>query len=195
MFRAFALSLLLMAAVAAPAVLPAQTNPDQKSQGKSELFAGYSYLFRDYRHTQLNPVSGGMSGWNAAYTAPELFGRHLGLTADFSGHYSSGGFFTPQIYFLTGGPQFSAPVGRAKVYAHGLAGAMVASGDVIAQTSSHTVALFAVGGGLDYPVGPRLAWRFNGDWFFGGFKTNDTNQIQQIVNNNGRFSTGPVWRF
>lgn len=192
MIRVPALALLLAIASVA---LAAQVLPAQKAPSKSELFLGYSYFFRDYRHTQLNPATEGLNGWNVAYAAPGLFSRHVGLSADFSGQYSAGGFFTPQFYFITVGPRYSTPVGRSTMFVRGLVGALFASSDVIAQTSSQTVAVFAAGGGLDHPVGRRLVWRFNVDWFHGGFKTNDTNQVSQIVNNNVRLSTGPVLHF
>jgi hypothetical protein len=193
MVRDLAFALLLSVALATP--MQAQATPDWKPPYKSELFVGYSYLFRDYRHTQLNPVSGGMNGWNLAFTKPELLNRHIGLTADFSGHYGTGGPFTPQLYFVTAGPRYSTLLGHSTVSVHVLGGALLASGDVIAQTSSQITPLVAVGGGLDHPVGHHLAWQFNLDWLYGGFKTNDTNQITDIVNNNFRFSTGPALHF
>ncbi len=192
MTRVLAIALVVVCSVV---TLAAQAAPARNLPPKSELFVGYSYLFRDYRHTQLNPVTGGMNGWDASYATPTLFGRHFGLTVDASGHYASGGFFTPQIYFLTAGPLYSASIGRSMVFVHGLVGAKFATSDVIAQTSSDTTALFGGGGGLDYPVTHRVDWRANFDWFYGGFKTNDTNQISDIVDSNFRFSTGPVLHF
>lgn len=193
MTRSLAFALLI--AAVAPVALTAQTMPTQQTIPKSELAFGYSYLFRDYRRTQLNPVSAGLNGWNAAYAKPQVFGQHFGLTADFSGYYATGGFFTPQIYFMTAGPRFSMPVGRSIVSLRVLGGAMVASGDVIAQTSSHVAPLFGVGGGFEYPAGRRWAWQAHGDWLLGGFSSNDGDQISEIVKNNARISVGPVWRF
>ena len=193
MIRAVAFALMITAA--APVVLSAQTMPPKQALPKSELSFGYSYLFRDYRRTQLNPVSGGMNGWDAAYAKPQLFGEHFGFTADFAGYYANGGFFTPQIYFVTAGPRYSLSAGRSIITVHVLGGAMFASGDVIAQTSSHVVPVFGVGGGFEYPAGRRWAWRAHCDWLLGGFGSNDTNQISQIVKNNARLSLGPVLRF
>ena len=185
----------LMITAAAPVVLTAQTMPLKQTPPKSELSFGYSYLFRDYRHTQLNPVSGGMNGWNTAYTGPQLFSEHFGLTADFSGYYATGGYFTPQIYLVTAGPRYSLPAGRSTITLQLVGGAMFASGDVIAQTSSHVEPLFGVGGGIEYPRGRRWAWQAHCDWLLGGFGSKDTNQISQIVKNNVRLSVGPVLRF
>ncbi|HUX43982.1 MAG TPA: hypothetical protein VMV57_04450 [Terracidiphilus sp.] len=81
------------------------------------------------------------------------------------------------------------------LFVKAVGGAMFATSDVIAQTSSLTRPIFGAGGGMDIPAGERLMWRFNMDWIYGGFQTNDTNQISQIVQNNFRISTGPVWRF
>jgi len=189
------ISFLWVLLATAPCFLRAQTVPERMAPAKAEVFVGYSYLARDYRHTQLNPVSGGMSGWSAGYDAPRLFGRHVGLATDFSGHYGVGGPFTPQLYFAIAGPRYSLPVGRSTVFVHTSAGVIVASGEVIAQTSSSAAFLTALGGGLDYPIRQRLGWRFGGDWLHGGFQSNDTNQISQIVKNNFRLSTGPVLRF
>lgn len=187
----------LLAAVAAASAVSAtaQVPSNKRITQQASLFFGYSYLVQDYRHTQENPVSGGMNGWEAAVTAPRLFSSHLGLAVDFSGHYAGGGFFTPQIYSISAGPQYSVPMGKSTVYVHGLFGGLFASSDVIAQTSSPAVFLFTAGGGLDHPIGSRLDWRVNADYLHGGFSTNDYNQISQIVKNNVSISTGPVFHF
>lgn len=195
MIRRSTLALALMAAVAAPYALHAQASPDREGAARQDAFVGFSYLFRAYTHTQLNPVSGGMPGWNAAYTVPRAFGSHLGVTVDLSGHYRSAGFFGPQIYFLMAGPQFSTRAERSTLFVHVLAGGILATSDVIAQTSSDTIFATALGGGIDHPISSRLQWRINADWYHGGFQTNDTNQISDIVNNNFRVSSGPVFRF
>jgi hypothetical protein len=192
MIRALVSMVIMTAAV--PAVLAAQMMPPNQTPPKSELSFGYSYLFRDYRHTQLDPVSGGMNGWNAAYASPPI-GGHIGITADFSGYYATGGFFTPQIYLVTAGPRYSRPAGKSVISVDVFGGGMFASGDVVAQTSSHDEPVFGVGGGFEYPVGRRWSWQAHCDWLLGGFHSNDTNQISQIVKNNARLSIGPVLRF
>jgi hypothetical protein len=195
MVRSFALAMVLIAVFAAPGDLNAQAAPTRETSSRQDLFVGFSYLFSAYAHTQLNPVSGGMAGWNAAYAMPHAFSPHFGFKVDVSGHYRSAGYFSPQIYFLMAGPQFSARAGRSTIFVHALVGGILASTDVIAQTKSDTVFATAVGGGLDHPISARLAWRVNLDWYHGGYQTNDTNQISEIVNNDARFSTGPVLRF
>lgn len=188
--------LLLLLGIIAPSGLFAQAAKGAGvSINRPALFFGYSYLARNYVHTQLNPVSGGMNGWDAAYTLPLSNTGGLGFVADASGHYQTSGFFTPGIYFVDAGPEYAMAVGRSRAFVHGTLGAMFSSGDVIAQTSSHNVFLAGAGGGIDIPVSSRLAWRIHADWFYGGFSSKDTNQISQIVHNNVRFATGPVFRF
>ena len=191
--RAFAF-VLLVAAVA-PVALVAQTAPEPSARFSSEITAGYSYLFRDYRHSSQNPLGGGMNGWDAEYVQPRALGRHWGFFADGSGYYATGGFFTPQIYFTAAGPRYTMASGRSSFALRALAGAMFSSGDVIAQTASHVRPIVGAGGEWEYPAGQRLAWRFSFDWIYGGFNSNDTGEITDIVRNNGRLSAGPVWRF
>jgi len=185
----------LLVAVAIPLSINAQSTPTRmQAHSDSEFTVGYSYLFRDYRHTQLNPVGGGMNGWAAEY-APQIASSHFGFGVAGAGYYAIGGFFTPQIYLLTIGPRYTLNTGRSTVTLRMLAGTMISSGDVIAQTSSHIRRIFGAGAGWEYPAGQRFAWRADFDWIYGGFNSNDTNQISEIVRNNGRASVGPVWRF
>lgn len=192
-----ALQALLLLCLCLPSNAFAQTTSGSSpSNGaRSFLFLGYSYLARSYVHTQLNPVRGGMNGWDAAYSLPLTNSGGVGLVVDASGHYQTSGFFTPGIYSLDAGPEFAGAFGRSRAFVHGTLGVMLSSSDVIAQTSSHSVFLAGAGGGIDFHLSPRLAWRIQADWFHGGFSTNDTNQISQIVQNNVRIATGPVFRF
>jgi hypothetical protein len=194
--RVLTLALVVSSLGAMPANLCAQAAPAQEGLPRYELFAGYSYLFRNYVHTQLNPVSGGMNGWEVALRTP-LGGSpgHIGLTFESSGHYATGGFFTPQIYHLMAGPQYSTRVHRSTVFVRAMIGTMMASGDVIAQTKSHVVIAEGFGGGMEVPLTRSFDWRVRADWVHGGFASNDTNQISAIVNNNVSVATGPVLRF
>ncbi len=161
-----------------------------------DVFTGYSLFVRDYTHTQLNPTSGPMHGWDIAFDFPStVSSRRFGFTVDVSGQYHTSRFFTPQLYHVMGGPQVSGTVGRSRVFARGLIGILAASGDVIVQTRSHVVLAAGAGAGIDVPMASHKGWRFNLDWVYGGFDSNDYNQITDIVKNNARFSTGPVFRF
>lgn len=187
--------LLLLGIIAPPGLFAQAARGGGVPINRPALFFGYSYLAQNYVHTQLNPVSGGMNGWDAAYTVPFSNTGGLGFVVDASGHYQTSGFFTPGIYFVDAGPEYAIAIGRSRAFVHGSLGAMFSSGDVIAQTASHNVFLAGGGGGFDFRVSPRIEWRVQADWFHGGFSTNDTNQISQIVRNNVRIATGPVFRF
>jgi hypothetical protein len=103
----------LLVAVAIPLSTTAQSTPTRtQAHLDSEVTVEYSYLFRDYRHTQLNPVGGGMNGWAAEY-APKFTGSHFGFGVAGAGYYAIGGFFTPQIYLLTIGPRYTLNTGRS----------------------------------------------------------------------------------
>lgn len=189
-------SILLMAALSASASAPAQRASDPGgTKSDAILFVGFSYLTRSYAYTQLNRVSAGMPGWDAAVSFPHALARRVGLAGDFSGHYQTSGYFKPQIYSLMAGPEFRWSVGRSRVYVHGLGGVMFSTTDVVAQTTSHHAALGASGAGVDFPIRSRLTWRANFDWFLGGFGTNDHNHTNNIIYNNPRLSTGPVFHF
>jgi hypothetical protein len=194
MIRAFAFALLILPAV--PIALAAQTAPERPAISKSDLAVGYSYLVQNYQHTQLNRTTGGMSGWNMEYAVPLQPGSHWGLMFNGAGYYAGEGLDgTTQIYFTMIGPRYAMAVGGSTLELRGLVGSMFASGFVIAQTSSKVRPIFGAGGAWDFRARRRLAWRVGFDWIYGGFNSNDTNQISQIVRNNGRLSVGPVWRF
>ena len=170
----------------------------QQNLSKSGVDFGYSYLFRNYLHTQLNETTAGMSGWDSEYSLPLQPGSHWALAFDGAGYYSDVSESTPplpacrfncsaspeestQIYFTMIGPRYETAVGRSAVELRALAGAMFANGQVLPQTTSNVRAIFGAGGAWEYPAGRHLAWRFGFDWIYGGFKSNDTNQVTQIA--------------
>ncbi len=59
--------------------------------------------------------------------------------------------------------------------------------------SDNTFAV-AVGAGLDIGVSRWLAWRVTGDYYNTHYQATDRN-FNEIINSNGRISTGPVLRF
>jgi hypothetical protein len=195
MFHKF-LFLFLIASVSVPVSLSAQAAPAHRSAPGFELYGGYSYLLRPYDRTQSNPVSGGMNGWDASLLVPlPVFGSWLGVKGDVSGSYRSDQFnFNPHSYFFLAGPQISLHLGRSTVFVHGMIGSSHLNDGVIPSLKSNSTFAVAAGGGLDIGLSRHLAWRLTGDFYNTNFQSNDI-QIHQIVNSNGRVSTGPVLRF
>jgi hypothetical protein len=153
------------------------------------IFFGYSYL-----NTNLNGDRNSLNGWEGSVEAKVL--PHIGLVADFSGHYGSETFkacngfdcvifdsdVTQSNYLF--GPRVSASFGRIRPFAELLIGAAHVD---IHSLDSDTSFATAIGGGLDYRFLKLLAWRFQGDYIH----TSPFNTPQ----NNLRLSTGIVVRF
>jgi hypothetical protein len=145
------------------------------AQDKVELFGGYSYQrFNSSPNVNLN-------GW-------ELSGQYkvnswLGGVADFDGHYGSIAGVSSSVHSFLFGPQVSFPA-RVSPFAHVLFGGAHFSGGGASDTSFST----AIGGGIDAKVGHGLSWRIiQGDYVMTQFFNN--------TQNNGRLSTGIVFRF
>ena len=196
MLRKLPFLLLLIPALAAPTSLSAQAAPDQRSTPNVELFGGYSYVFRPYDHTQTNPFTGGMNGWDASLKLPvPIFGSWLGVKGDVSGSYRNDGpDFNPHSYFFLLGPQVSVHLGRSTVFVHGLVGSAHLNNSALPNLKSNNTFAVAVGGGLDLGISRGLAWRVQADYYNTNYQSTNTN-IREIVNSNGRFATGPVLRF
>ena len=152
------------------ALLPAVAQDE-----KVEVFGGYSYMrFRPSPDVNLN-------GWEAS--VQYKFRDWIGGVADFDGHYGSIGGVGTSVHSFLFGPQVSLP-SKVSPFAHVLLGGAHFS----ASGSGDTAFSMAIGGGMDYQVNDRFSWRIiQGDYlmtrFFG-----DTQ-------NNGRISTGIIYRF
>jgi opacity protein-like surface antigen len=196
MFQKLLFSLLLIPAIALPASLCAQVGPDRGPAPNYELYGGYSYVFRAYDHTQANPFTGGMNGWDASLRVPfPIFGSWLGIKGDVSGSYRNDSpNFNPHAYFFLAGPQVSVHLGRSTLFVHGLVGSAHLNQQVIPSLKSGSTFALAAGGGLDIGVSRGLAWRITGDFYNTNFQSTDVT-VHDIVNSNGRISTGPVLRF
>ncbi|HUX43860.1 MAG TPA: hypothetical protein VMV57_03825 [Terracidiphilus sp.] len=190
------LSLIVLSLLVAPALLSAQVARDRRSVPNTELYAGYSYVVKSYDQTNLNNFSGGMNGWDASLKVPvPFFGSWLGAKGEVSGTYRSDQpNFNPHSYFFLLGPQVSAHLGRSTVFLHGLVGSAHLNDQAIPNLKSNNTFAVAVGGGLDIGLSRNWAWRIQGDFYNTNYQSTDTN-IRQIVNSNGRISTGPVLRF
>jgi hypothetical protein len=148
----------------------------QDDDSKVEVFGGYSYL-----HFHSNP-STNLNGWEVA--GQYKFRDWLGGVADIDGHYGSyGGGPGVSTYTYLFGPQISMP-GRFSPFGHLLLGGAHLS---VAGFGNSSFSM-ALGGGLDYTVKDKIAWRV------GQFDYLLT-QFGGGSQNNFRFSTGLIYRF
>lgn len=137
---------------------------------KPEIYGGYQFTSTD----------GGWhaSGWNGA--ANMYITRHIGITGDFSGVYSSG----QSLHTFTFGPVISRPKSGFSPFAHALfGGARAAAGGF-----SDTGMAMMFGGGLDFGQRKLVFRAVQFDWMvlrFNGFTDK----------NNMRVNTGILYRF
>jgi hypothetical protein len=134
---------------------------------KAEIFGGYQY-------THFEPGLNA-NGWNASLTGN--VDRWLGIAADFSGAYKSGGHVHTYMF----GPVVSARSDKVTPFAHALFGGASGGGT--------TAFAMAFGGGADVKVADKVAFRLiQADWLVlrsEGFTSKK----------NVRVSTGLVFRF
>jgi hypothetical protein len=162
-----------------------------------ELYGGYSYVFRTYDPTANTVATTGRNGWDASFKVP-VFGSFLGVKGDVSGSYLNNSLdpnLNPKTYFFLLGPQVSVHLGRrSTVFAHGMVGSAHVSQNAIPNLRSDNTFAVAAGGGLDVGVNRFLAWRVTGDYYNTHYQATSQN-IREVLNSNGRISTGPVIRF
>jgi Outer membrane protein beta-barrel domain len=150
----------------------------QSSEGKFDLFGGYSYLRLDSTPTT------NMNGFDVSgqYKVTDW----LGGVADLSGNYrfSSSDTTSASLYTFLVGPQITRTRGRLSPFAHVLVGFAHFGGGGV-TSSSFSVAL---GGGIDAKLTHSLSWRvIQADYLRTGFVG--------LSQNNVRASTGIVLRF
>jgi hypothetical protein len=202
-------SLFVVIAIALlPLLLAAQAV--QKEYSRVEAFAGYSYL-RDSGNN--------FNGWEGQLTWN--FNRHLGATADFSGHYHNTSAFSPlagfsisanqRLYTYLFGPTVTARFGKNSVFGHALFGAAHSTvgagfsapivGSFSTGVNSANAFAMALGGGVDIGLNRFFAIRpAQVDYLYTHFGTFDalTTGLSNNTSNhqNGfRYSAGIVLRF
>jgi hypothetical protein len=159
-----------------------------------DLYAGYSYVFNTYNPTTTSYSVSGMNGWDASLKFP-ILGQFLGIKGDVSGFYRNGSpQFSPKTYFFLIGPQVGFHIGKSTLFAHGMVGSAHLTNSALPNLRSDNTFAVAVGGGLDIGVARWLAWRITGDYYNTHYKATNQN-FNEIINSNGRISTGPVLRF
>jgi opacity protein-like surface antigen len=182
-----------------PGSLGAQAHYDTRYGGSTpnfELYGGYSYVFRTFNPTSNSVAFAGRNGWDASFKVP-IFGVGLGIKGDVSGSYLNDdldpNLNVKSLTFLLG-PQVGVHLGRSTLFAHGMVGSAHLSEKPLPNLRSDTTFAVAVGAGLDVGISRNFAWRITGDYFNTHYHATDQN-IREILNSNGRVSTGPVLRF
>jgi opacity protein-like surface antigen len=190
--------------LAIPCSLSAQEAP------KAEVYGGYSFA-----NLELPGARANANGWNASVTAN--FNRWFGLVTDFGGLYGAStsmtvvvpctapctprtfrDSFNAKVHTFLFGPQFSWRREKFTLFAHFLAGGarfnstatfrlIVPPESANQFSSSNFAAALALGGGVDYKLGDRWAWRVQTDYLQSALFT--------TTQNNFRLSTGIVIRF
>ena len=184
--------------LAVPAGLYAQVHHDARNAGTPdfELYGGYSYVFRTFNPTSNSVAFAGRNGWDASFKVP-VIGSFLGVKGDVSGSYLNNdldpNLNTKSLTFLIG-PQVGFHLGRSTLFAHGMVGSAHLTEKPLPDLRSDTTFAVAVGAGLDVGLSRYFAWRITGDYFNTHYRATDQN-IREILNSNGRVSTGPVLRF
>jgi len=181
--------------------LPAQETP------KVEIYGGYAGArIHDSGIIDQHIFN---HGWNAQVNFN--FDQHLGIVGDFGGYYGThtGPSFTPltclpcpgtipgadissQFHTFLFGPQVAARLNAFTPFAHVLFGGVHAHEDSSGGpfppfTAGQSGFAFALGGGLDTNISPRIAWRVQGDYL--------NWKLFNVREDNLRISTGVVFRF
>ncbi len=164
------------------------------------IFVGYSYL-----NTDLSGSGGrnSLNGW-AASGEYKVF-PFVELVADFSAHYGPAGFapngactvvvggtcstdrFHADQYSFLAGPRISFSAGKFRPFVHALVGGGYLRENAPGSSLSNTTFAYALGGGIDYHLIPRVSWRIQADVL--------ETRFFSITQNNARISTGIVVHF
>jgi len=188
-----ALLILFCSAVADAQQAPAPAPPEPT---RVNAFVGYSFY-----STNLSTVGRASTyGWEASGEV-RLY-RWVGVVGDIDTHYGSQGFPICQTFPNTGylcstfsaniiernflvGPRLSIKKGNFRPFVQVLVGGAHVNAGLFQGNDNCFAA--AVGGGVDARLSRRISWRFQGDYL----RTHFFSARQD----NGRFSTGPVFRF
>ena len=189
-----------------------------QTEKKPEFFAGYSYESVDTGLSSSDFTSTTTSLDNRFkvngfhLSAADYFTRRFGVTADFSAHFNSrsdtfGSTATQSkfsLYNITGGPQLRFPsTSKLTPFVHALAGVARrnltetlsdGTSNFIDRNTSFTMNF---GGGVDYKLNGRFAWRivqFDYNPIFLRSRTVNSVLFPDRTLNGFRFSTGILIR-
>lgn len=173
----------------------AQAQPSTGSPvGAFEVFGGYSLLSNSFNGHASGPSHQPLNGWDAAAEIPVT--AHWNIKVETAGYYGTSLGSPQHPIFVLGGAAWKHHFGKETGFVEGLAGlghlnANWWGGEGPGDTNSFAT---DAGAGLDTPMGSRLAWRIQGDFQYSNF-TIPNDQIHDLPNYFGRFTTGIVWRF
>jgi outer membrane protein OmpA-like peptidoglycan-associated protein/opacity protein-like surface antigen len=198
-------------AFAQPVAAMHRWNDSEEYAPTVEWFSGYSFW---RAMPALNNRMGYLHGGSASVAYN--FNRYVGLVADFGGYDNNRvTLFTPtasetfhsngSAYTYLFGPRFSFRYERFTPFFHALYGGAHASSVTISGCTGTPICTplgsdnaFAtmVGAGLDIKISRHLALRlFQGDFLITHFRNPLSSSGERGWQNNGRFSTGVVFRF
>ncbi len=165
-----------------------------QSAKSGDLYFGYSYNRASTGWTN----TGNLSGWEAS-----LEGRiapWAGLVVDASTNYGTlqlgnehltgtPGFIpsTPRIASLLFGPRISISKGKFRPFVQGLVGVAHLHETAHEYSWAESTVGDAIGGGLDYHLRPRIAWRVQADLL--------QTRFHKTTEDDARISTGLVFDF
>ncbi len=144
------------------------------AQNSGNVFVGYSYNRASTGWSE----TGNLNGWDASVEGK--IARFVGLVADVGTQYGTlqlptehitqqPGFVdsTTRVESVLFGPRLSFSKGKFEPFVQGLVGAAHLHESVPAPSPEfhygETSLADAIGGGLDYHLRPKLAWRLQGD--------------------------------
>ena len=180
----------------AAAVVSAQERPLPRYQ----LYGGYSYLSNSY-----NGVPGArksLNGWDSSLAFSSWHGLRFKL--DVASYLGTNTGASQNSLMILAGAQYTVRLGRESLFVEGLAG----NADIpnrywgpnkLPGTDSSFASL--LGGGVDTPIGKRLAVRVSGGYVYTNFWIVQSASwlapvpYPGLPRNFGRVATGLVWGF
>jgi len=153
----------------------------------AEIFVGYSYLnfdtsgFADSRHSA--------NGWEASVSAN--FNKWFAMELDISGHYKNYNYYTGNVpglpsvvsvpyyreYSYLAGPRLN----YGSVFVHALFGGDRLSGSALETSSPQTGFAGLLGGGIQYPMNDKIAFRAGLDYAFSEHNFQTGSSVTRII--------------
>jgi hypothetical protein len=162
----------------------------------AEIFVGYSYL--NFNANGLTNSRHSAYGWDASVSGN--FNQWFALELDISGYYKNFSYYTgnasglPNIITISYYRDYSYLAGPrlnyGPVFAHALFGGDHLSGSALGTSAPQTGFAGALGGGIQFPMGDRFAFRVGADY---AFSEHNILGGSSVTKNNFRASAGIVF--